>query len=127
LLIFIALPLVVLTFTGGMTKIVANKVISLVLLLKIGCLFNLCGVLLLVLLLVVVGFITVVILYHTSTRSSNNSFFVSVFCPRLLFNIQRANEISDAKLLHLIFQKSGKVRPSRWQFGNNALGHKLVE
>jgi hypothetical protein len=45
-----------------MTRIVVDKSISLVLLLKIGCLFGLCGVLPLVLLPVaVVGFIKVVL------------------------------------------------------------------
>jgi hypothetical protein len=116
----------VLTFTSEMTRIAADKAISLVLLLKIGCLFSFCGVLLLVLLLVVVRFIRIVLLYHIGTRSPSNSFSMSVFCPRLLFNIQRANKISDAELFSLMFQRSGKIRPSRWQFGNNASSHKLV-
>jgi hypothetical protein len=61
---------VVLTFTSEMTRIVTDKAISLILLLKISCLFSLCGVLLLVLLLVVVGFIRVVLLYHICTRGT---------------------------------------------------------
>jgi hypothetical protein len=117
---------VVLTFTGELTRIAADKAIYLILLLKIGCLFSLCEVLLLVLLLVIVGFIRVVLLYHIGTRGPNNSFSMSDFRPRLLFNIQGANEISDAELLSLMFRRSGKIHPSRWQLGNNAPDHKVV-
>jgi hypothetical protein len=84
-------------------------------LLKIGCLFGLCGVLMFVLfLLIVVGFIRVVLLYHIVTISLNNSFFMSVFCPHLLFNIQRTNDNSNAELLSLMFERSGKICQSRW-------------
>jgi hypothetical protein len=55
---------VVHTFIGKMIRIVADKSIFLVLFLKIGCQFSLCGVLLLVLLFLLVGFIRGIFLYH---------------------------------------------------------------
>jgi hypothetical protein len=52
-----------------MIRIVADKAIFLVLFLKIGCEFSLCGVLLLVLLLLLlVGFIRGIFLYHIYRR-----------------------------------------------------------
>jgi hypothetical protein len=55
---------VVHTFIGKMIRIVTDKAIFLVLFLKIGCQFSLCGVLLLVLLFLLVGFIRGIFLYH---------------------------------------------------------------
>ena len=43
-------------------------------------------------------------LYHMSTRIRLNNFLAAdILSSRLLFNIQRANEIGDAKLLSLMF------------------------
>ena len=43
-------------------------------------------------------------LYHMSTRIRLNNFLAAdILSSRLLFNIQRANEISNAKLLSLMF------------------------
>ena len=45
-----------------------------------------------------------IFLYHMGTRTSLNNFLaMNVLCSCLLFNIQRANEVSNAKLLSLMF------------------------
>ena len=45
-----------------------------------------------------------IFLHHMGTRTSLNSFLATdVLCSRLLFNIQRANEVGNAKLLSLMF------------------------
>ena len=49
-----------------------------------------------------------IFLYHMGTRISLNNFLVAdVLCSRLLFNIQRTNEVSKS----LMFQRSSKVYP----------------
>jgi hypothetical protein len=61
------------------------------------------------------------------TRTSLNNFLATnILSSRLLFNIQRANEVGNAKLLSLIFQRSSKVCPSLWQLSNNAAHNKLI-
>ena len=50
-----------------------------------------------------------IFLHHMGTRTSLNSFLATdVLCSRLLFNIQRANELGNAKLLSLMFQGLAK-------------------
>ena len=45
-----------------------------------------------------------IFLHHMGTRTLVNSFLaMDVLCSRLLFNIQRANEVGNAKLLSLMF------------------------
>ena len=58
--------------------------------------------------------------------SYKNFLAAGVLCSGLLFNIQRANEISNAELLSLMFQKSSKVSPSFWQLRSDATCHKLI-
>jgi hypothetical protein len=49
-------------------------------------------------------------LHHIGSRSSLGSTSVFFFCPRLLLNIQRANDILN---MPPMFQRSGKVRPQK--------------
>ena len=52
-----------------------------------------------------------IFLHHIGSRTSLSSSSVFVFCPRLLLNIQRANDILNRELMPLMFQRSGKVPP----------------
>ena len=66
-------------------------------------------------------------LYHMSTRICLNNFLAAdIFGSRLLFDIQRSNEIGNAKLLSLMFQRSSKICLSLWQLGNDPAHHKLL-
>ena len=54
-----------------------------------------------------------IFLHHMATRISLNNFLAAdVLCSRLLFNIQRANEVGNAELQSLTFQRSSKVGPN---------------
>ena len=47
-----------------------------------------------------------IFLHHMGTRISLNNFLaMDVLCSSLLFNIQRANEISNVVLMSLMFQR----------------------
>ena len=62
-----------------------------------------------------------IFLHHMGTRTSLNNFLaMNILCSRLLFNIQRANEVGNAKLLPLMFQRSSKI------CGNFAMIHPIT-